>query len=364
LAPERFHALELGGHRVVLDTEVGHLRELTLTAAGRVIRPLHTAPWTSDAPIDRTSALPPTEQALSGDFLCAPFCANDVEGGPLHGATANGPWRIVDTSAADASLVAELTPKVMGATVRKTLRFRPGEPFLYIADAFTGGTGRVPVSHHAMIHVTTRSRLNYSPKALFFTGERQPEPGRSLLAYPSRGEDISAVPLGAGGTVDIRTYPWAERHEDIVAMMEKPGDVLGWSAAVRDDEDDIVLLLKDARVLPQTMLWMSNGGRDFPPWSGRHRHVLGIEDGCSFGPNGHRASIAPNAMSALGYPTAIRLEEDPEIRYAIGALPRPRGWAEVRSIRLERGAIILTDVSGETLRVPLAADWLLNRAPL
>jgi hypothetical protein len=251
LAAERFHALELGGNRVVLDTEVGHLRDLTLTAGGRAISPLHTAPWTSDAPIDRTSALPPTEQALSGDFLCAPFCANDIEGGPLHGATANGPWRVVDASAADAMLMAELRPRVMGATVRKTLRFRSGEPFLYITHGFAGGTGRVPVSHHAMIHVETTARLSYSPKALYYTPDHPPESdparGRSLLRYPARGEDIGDVPLAAGGTVDLRTYPFAEGHEDIVAMMEQPGDVLGWSAAVREAADDIVLLLKDAR---------------------------------------------------------------------------------------------------------------------
>ncbi len=90
----RFHTLSTGGNSVVLDAEIGHLRRLALTYEGRTIMPLHTAPWVSDAPIDRTAALPPTEQGLSGDFLCAPFCANDVEPGPLHGWTANGPWQV------------------------------------------------------------------------------------------------------------------------------------------------------------------------------------------------------------------------------------------------------------------------------
>lgn len=54
----RFQTLALGRNKVVLDTEIGHLRGLEL-AMGRdaAIAPLHTAPWLSDAPLDRTSAV-------------------------------------------------------------------------------------------------------------------------------------------------------------------------------------------------------------------------------------------------------------------------------------------------------------------
>ncbi len=364
---DRFHTLALGRNKVVVDTAVGHLRNLEFASGDRTIAPLHVGPWVTDEPIDRETALSPTEQALAGDFLCAPFCANDVEGGPIHGATANEPWRASDQQATDENAEADyvLSRPVMGATVKKALRFRAGEPFLYVMHAFEGGSGQIPTSHHAMIHAGGTAALSFSPKALYFTPDGPPESdparGRSLLRYPARGEDLGAVPLAAGGTTDVRTYPFAERHEDVLCLAEAPGHDLGWTAAVRDDEDDIVLLLKDARVLPQTALWMSNGGRDYPPWSGLHTRVLGLEDGRAFGSAGHRASIEPNMLSERGVPTAFDLGTNPVIRYAIGAIPRPAGWTRIARIEAADNTLTLTDAGGAHLSLPFAADWLLGR---
>ena len=362
---DRFHALALGANRVVLDTEVGHIRALEFGHGGQSIAPLHTAPWVSDAPIDRDAGVFPTEQALSGDFLCAPFCASDVEPGPLHGWTANAPWKLTSQSAGQGAAEATyaLSHLVMGAEVTKSFRLRAGEPFLYVAHQFTGGTGRIPVSHHAMIRVSGKAAISYSPKAMVFTGDQPPESdparGRSLLTYPWQGANIGAVPLAAGGTIDLRSYPVASRHEDVVELIEAPGNTLGWTAVVREAEDDVVILLKDGRVLLQTTLWMSNGGRDYAPWSGRHTGVLGIEDGRSFGAAGHRASIEPNFLTQRGVPTAFELGTDLTIRYAIGAIPRPEGWSRIDSVRLEGNSVILVEAGGAIVNLPFAADWLL-----
>ena len=45
------------------------------------------------------------------------------------------------------------------------------------------------------------------------------------------------------------------------------------------------------------MLWFSNGGRDYPPWNGRHVGVLGIEEGRSYAAYGHAASAADNPLT-------------------------------------------------------------------
>jgi len=358
----RFHRLALGGNSVVLDAEIGHLRGLELSYGGRAVRPLHTAPWVTDAPIDRQAMLPATEQGLSGDFLCAPFCANDVEPGPLHGWTANGPWEVVATD--HGTITAELSRQIVGATVTKSLQFGANEPFLYISHDFTGGRGDVPVGHHAMIHVNDRANLSFSPKALYFTLDNAPEPdparGRSLLRYPSSGTDLSSVPLASGGRADLGTYPFAASHEDGISLVETTDHALGWAAAVRVAEGDIVLLLKDRQVLPCTSLWMSNGGRDYAPWNGRHTGVLGIEDSRSYGTAGHRASISPNALTQLGYPTAFDLSTNPTLNYAIGAIQTPAGWTRIADITATGDQLTLCDVSGDELSVPFAGDWLLG----
>lgn len=360
----RFHMLASGQNSVVVDTEVGHLRRLQLGDEQRTIAPLHTAPWVNDDPIDPVSVTAPTEQALSGDFLCAPFCANDVNGGPIHGWTANARWDLVGeeagVSGAEARFV--LSRDVQGAEVTKTLRFNAGQPFLYLEHAFRGGKGDIPIGHHAMIRVTGTAALSFSPKQSYFTppgpAEGDPARGRSVLRYPSRGTDFSAVPMADGTTADLGTYPLAEKHEDIVSLAEAPGHKLGWTAAVRDEEDDIVLFLRDATALTCTSMWMSNGGRNYAPWSGRHTRVLGLEDTRSYGVGGHRASIGPNPMSDAGIPTAFDLSANPAIRYAIGAIPRPAGWRRVAAVTVAGGIVTLTEQGGAIFTVPFAAGWL------
>lgn len=364
MSTDRFHTLAAAGNRVTVDTEIGHLRALELSHGGRSISPLHVAPWTSDAPIDRLAALAPTEQALAGDFLCAPFCANDIEGGPIHGWTANAPWRLTSESsgAALAEATFTLSRPVMGAEVTKRLRFRAGEPFLYIAHTFTGGSGRLPIGHHAMIRVADTAAISYSPKALVFTGDDAPETdparGRSLLKYPTRSDDLHAVALAAGGTADLGSYPFAEGHEDVVSLLEGDGSSLGWTAAVREAEDDIVLLLRNARLLPMTSLWMSNGGRYYAPWNSRHTRVLGLEDGRSFGTAGHRASIGDNELTRRGVPTAFDLGAALTIPYVIGAIPRPAGWQRVANVQADGGSLVISEIGGGTVTIPFDGNWL------
>ena len=215
-----------------------------------------------------------------------------------------------------------------------------------------------------MIRVETSARLSFSPKSGYLMPsqpvEANPARGRSLLRYPSAGTGMGNIPLRDGGTADIRTYPFAEGHEDVIALLETPDRQVGWSAAAREAEDDIVLLLKDRRVLPQTMLWMSNGGRYYFPWNSRHSHVLGIEDGCTFVGEGHRASASINALTKRGYPTAVESVGVTEIRYAIGALQKPKGWTEVADIRQTGDLLAISDVGGGTLDIPFAGGWLLG----
>lgn len=367
---ERYQALEAEGIRLVIDLEGGHLRSLVIERqGGRAVEPLHRAPW-ADEPDDR---LPPAtakvERVLSGDFLCAPFAASDVEAGPPHGWTANGSWRHLATEALPGGGTVgrfELVERVMGARVVKELRLIDGHPFVYQRHVFEGGEGALPVSHHAMTRVAGTGRLAFSPKAFGETPAEPLEPdptrGRSLLAYPARFTSLAAVPLAAGGVADLRTYPFAEGHEDFLMLVEAPEARLGWAAVAREAEDDLFLTLKDARAMPVTMLWMSNGGRAYAPWSGRHRGVLGVEDGRTWSLNGHRASIGPNPLHAAGRPTALALVPGGaiELRYALGGLPLPAGWREIAAIVPAESELRLTEAGGGTLSLPFAAGWLLG----
>ena len=175
-----------------------------------------------------------------------------------------------------------------------------------------------------------------------------------MLRYPARTADLQKFPRADGGTVDLTTYPIDDGHEDFAVLVEAPGATFAWSAVVRPNEGDLALMLKNPSPLPLTMLWFSNRGRFYAPWNGRHRHVLGVEDGCTWSLYGHAASIAPNPMNEIGIPTSISLDPHGrvDVRHVIGAVPTPSGWAGFATVRQGDGVVIVTDAAGKTLELP------------
>ena len=125
-------------------------------------------------------------------------------------------------------------------------------------------------------------------------------------------------------------------------MVEDPANRLGWLAASRPASRDAMLSLKDPREYPVTFLWFSNGGRDYPPWNGRHVGVLGIEEGCSNTSPGHSVSIAPNPLSDAGTPTALTLRPDGQVSVhnVIGAVPLPPSGSPIMAVEGQDGSAL------------------------
>ena len=343
--------LTVSPNRVAVDPRIGNIRELRLSHGGRSVAPLHTAEWVG-APGRLTEDLLPVERDLAGDFFCAPFGASDVEAAPAHGWPANSAWDVAERLPGSLRLV--LGRDVLGARIEKRLRLVPDAPILYQEHLLTGGSGGLTVAHHPMVRVTGRACFSCSPKRAILTADVPLEAGRNRLAAGAAATSMTAVPAADGGLVDLTDLPIAERHEDFVTLVEAEGAAIGWSAVVRAAEDDVIFVLKDARVLPVTMLWHSNGGRDHAPWNGRHRGVLGIEDGCAAGAAGHAAALGPNRVAAQGVPTSLALAPGRRhrIAHAIGAFARPPGWSRVADIRIEDAACVVTGDDGTTLTLP------------
>ena len=219
----------------------------------------------------------------------------------------------------------------MGARVLKELTLRDDHPFLYQRHIFEGGAGALPVANHAMVSLPQGGLLSFSPKRWAETPTIALESNRraaaACCAIP-RGPRTPKIPRADGGTVDLTTYPIDDGHEDFAVLVEVPDTAFAWSAVVRPSEGDLALMLKNPTLLPLTMLWFSNGGRFYAPWNGRHKNVLGVEDGCTWSLYGHAASIAPNEMNAIGIPTSISLDPQGrvDVRHVIGAVPTPPGW--------------------------------------
>jgi hypothetical protein len=351
------------GISVAIDLAVGHLSAMGIEAESRRLVPLHRAPWIEEPFEDLPQGLPDGVARLSGDFLCAPFSVSDVEEAPLHGWSANSPWDVAESASIDGGWRARLRlrRKIMGAEVDKVLTLRDGHPFLYQEHIFTGGSGALPVAHHAMTVMAAGGRLSFSPKRLAATSgdplEPDPARGRYLLAYPARTDDLHHFPAAAGGTVDLAEYRMDRRHEDFVVLLEADHDGPGWTAVAREAEADLVLVLKDPRALPVTMLWISNGGRDYAPWSGRHRGVLGIEDGRTA--VGHAASLGDNWLKREGVATGFELGGRVAFRQVIGAVPLA-GGEPPRAVTAQADHLRLDMPDGSVRQIPFDGAFLRN----
>lgn len=347
------HALSAEGITASFAAQGGVLRQFTVQDEGAAIAPLHHAPW---SPWEVPADAPPHQSWLAGDFLAAPMGP-----GPdgLHGLAANGDWQVVP--AGPGFLRAVLEGAVQGATVVKELSLTDGHPFVYQRHIFIGGSGALPVSNHAMIAVPNGARLTFSRKRWWETPAEALETtrGRSVLAYPRRAEDAAEFPAADGGAVNLHRYPWGPAHEDFVSGIEDPASRLGWTAVVRPAEGDLFLSLKNARALPMTMLWHSNGGRDYAPWNGRHTGCLGVEEGAALPVLGLSAREMPDPLGAAGQPALLTL--DPmgtvEVRHVLGAIRWPSGQP-VAGVMLDGDSLTVTGDWGAECRLPIRGRWL------
>jgi hypothetical protein len=354
--------LDAEGTSVTIDLSIGHLVELVVTRDGRDIRPLHRAPWADDP--DLPADMKPGSRGLSGDFLCAPFSANDVDPGPSHGWSANSPWSVVESRPTSDGAFARfrLDRTILGATIEKTLTLRNGHPFLYQEHALIGGEGELPVAHHAMTHMAAGGALAFSPKRLAFTPdiplEPDPSRGRYALAYPASSADLTKFPDRACNNRDLTRYLPDNRAEDFVTLVEADHGGPGWTAVARHAERDLVLVLKDPEVLPVTMLWLSDGGRDYFPWNGRHTGVLGIEDGRTS--VGHAASIGDNKLKRMGLPTTFVLQPAGEVRFrqVIGVAALAATTEAPSDVRIEGGKLLAGWASGDIVELPYDHTFL------
>ncbi|MDW4499948.1 hypothetical protein R5H30_18290 [Sulfitobacter sp. D35] len=339
------------GIRFGFRPDTGQLDGFTVSDAGREITPLHRAPWVGTDEVMPEDAAP-LMATLGGDFFCAPF-ADSEDGSPLHGWPPNTPWTVRENG--HGTLTAILDRKVHGATLTKTLRVRDGHPFVYQSHVFENGTGRVSVANHANVSLKSGGLIRTSAKSHWETPrtpqESDPARGRSALICPEKSDDPTIFP-GLDGPVDLTRYPWNPRHEDFVIGVEAGGHVLGWTAVTRPAEGDLYLSLRNARHLPMTMLWHSNGGRDYAPWSGRHFGCLGVEEGAA----DHMLGLSTEAD--LSGPGALSLDDGPAtVRHIIGAIDWPGGEA-VATIEIDGDVLVVTGEGGGRRRVAVDAAFI------
>jgi hypothetical protein len=185
--------------------------------------------------------------------------------------------------------------------------------------------------------------------------ERPENRGYQSLQPGAEFRSLERVPLLAGKTADLSRYPARRGYEDLVMLTADPKLRFAWNAVTFPKERFVYFALRDPRVLRHTILWISNGGRHYAPWNGRHIAVMGIEDVTGYFHLGLAASAHSNPLARGGIPTTIALtaKKPTTVRYGFGVVAIPRGFDRVKAIRAISGGVELVSASGKRVHAPL-----------
>jgi hypothetical protein len=174
--------------------------------------------------------------------------------------------------------------------------------------------------------------------------------------------DLREVPCIDGSITDLTRYPAREGFEDLAILCTDPTVELAWSAVTFPERGYVWFSLRDPRQLTCTLLWFSNGGRDYPPWNGRHVNVMGIEDMTGYFHLGLAASCRDNPLTERGVRTSLDPDEKGRISipYIQGVARIPQGFdqvAAIEALRDEAGVLLRAD-SGIEVTLPCHAEFL------
>jgi hypothetical protein len=186
--------------------------------------------------------------------------------------------------------------------------------------------------------------------------------GYSWLRAGAEFSSLAKVPTVDGGTTDLSRYPARRGFEDLVMVVADPDLPFSWTAVTFPRERYVWFALKDPRVLTGTIFWISNGGRHYAPWDGRHVGVMGLEEVTSYFHYGLGESARPNPFSRAGYPTCLLLRKDRPlfVRYIMAVASVPAGFGRVASIRPVPGtdAVEVRDEGRRKVTAGLDVDFL------
>jgi hypothetical protein len=320
----------------------GQLGPITFDRKQRKIAPYSVAPWAQEKLDPRTPAM---LQALRGDFFCLPFGGNATAFGgekhPPHGETANAKWRPEKCPAGGTSLRLSLKTRIRPGRVDKEISLRDGEDAVYIRHTIRGMAGPMCMGHHAMLKFPDGEGSGRISTSRFLYGQVLPEifeqpelGGYSALKVGAEFDSLEAVPLAAGGSADLTRYPARRGFEDLVMMVSDSDLPFAWTAVTFPKERFVWFALKDPKVLRETVFWLSNRGRHYPPWSSRHLNVMGFEDVTAYFHLGLAESARPNPISAKGWPTSLMLNPATPlvVNYIMGVAAIPPGFDRVAAV--------------------------------
>lgn len=348
----------------------GHLAPVTFSLGSKKIAPFSIAPWAEEN-ID--VGTPSVLKSLRGDFFCSPFGADAKpyfgEKHPPHGETANAEWHFESLNQSDegVDLHLSLNTKIRAGHVDKFLSLRNGETAIYSRHVLSGMDGKMTLGHHATLKFPDKEGSSHISTSRIAGGWTFPgkfeDPARggyNSLKPSATFKRLDRVPLAEGGHTDLGRYPARRGFEDIVQIVHQDSSDFAWTAATFPTQGYVWFSLKDPRLLQSTVLWISNGGRHYAPWNGRHRNVMGLEDVTSYFFLGIAPAEKSNPINRKGFRTFTKLNPGKPtiINYIMAVAAIPRDFERVKKIIPDSHGVILVSSAGHRIPVKLNTTFL------
>ena len=356
--------------RAAITRQGGHLAPVEFQLGRRTIAPFSVAPWAEDKTL---GAFPPILRSLRGDFFCAPFGNNDRpwrgEKHPPHGDSANANWKFdsLRRDARSTELRLSLATRARPGRVEKLIRLHRGETALYCRHTLSGMSGPMNIGHHATLKFPEpdgSGRLSTSAvefaQVLPTVFEQPAHRGYSFLRPGATFSRLDRVPAADGSVADLSRYPARRGFEDLVLIVHRARQDFAWTAACFPEQGYVWFALKNPRVLRSTIFWISNGGRHYAPWHGRHVNVMGMEDVTSYFHYGLAESAAPNPVSRRGIATTLKLSPRAPlvVNYIMAVAAIPRRFDRVKNIIPGKGEVTLVSTNGLRVKTPVDPGFL------
>jgi hypothetical protein len=332
------------------------------------VQPYFICPWAED----KTTYKPPVIDVLRGDFFCMPFGANNdykKEHYEVHGEPAGSSWKGAKISETEDATVfsVRMDTKVRPGTITKTITLKKGHNAVYIDHLLDGFTGKMTIGHHPTLALPEEEEGMLISTAPIQFGRTAPRGEGQTYAY---GEEYYALAPDAKFTslkkvptvwkqdpyTDCSAFPKREGFVDILGLIAKPGKNPHWTAAVVPSAGYLWFSLKNPKVLPTTVLWMSNKGRHAAPWSGRNR-CIGLEDVCAYLAEGLVDSAKKNPIQEAGAATVVTLSKSKPtvVRHIQGVVKVPKTFDRVKSVQFGAGELTFVSESGK--KASTKTDW-------
>ena len=337
------------------------------------VKPYFISPWQTEPEEPEEPNLKP----LRGDFFCMPCGlpkAFREEGFMVHGETATGNWQFEDFSNEDGlqTLALRMNTNLRKGSVRKTLSIREGSNAIYIRHELSGYQGSFSFGHHAILAVPKENgSLIYSSSPFQF-GYTQP---RNPSEFGNNGEyffldsgkkfsSLKKVPTiwKEQPEIDCTDYPTAAGFGGLVQFYNNQNSTPAWSAAYFPKENYVWFALKDARILPATVLWIENKSRHGHPWNGR-TCCLGIEDNCvAIGDDEFNLGLRQDLeRNSICFEHCLEPEQVVRVSHIQGVQRVPDDFGQIENIIFNENSITLVSQSGKMTEADVEWKFIYNQ---